>query len=76
MLSGIGPAHQLESLGIEVVINHPMVGQDLADNSLNDLIIPSSLPVELSLISLVGITQLGNDTEAGNGLNLAPSLVQ
>ncbi|XWS37750.1 hypothetical protein CRYUN_Cryun19dG0072000 [Craigia yunnanensis] len=76
MLSGIGPAHQLEALGIEVVIDQPMVGQGMADNPLNGLFIPSPLPVELSLVSLVGITQFGNYIEAGSGLNLAPSWFQ
>ncbi|XP_022754650.1 protein HOTHEAD-like [Durio zibethinus] len=76
MLSGIGPAHQLEALGIQVVMNQPMVGQGMADNPLNGLFIPSPLPVEVSLVSLVGITQFGSYIEAGSGLNLAPSLVQ
>ncbi|XVE64148.1 hypothetical protein DITRI_Ditri07aG0078600 [Diplodiscus trichospermus] len=76
MLSGIGPAHQLEALGIPVVIDQRMVGQGMADNPLNGLLIPSPLPVEVSLISFVGITQSGNYIEAGSGLNLAPPLLQ
>ncbi|OMO97957.1 hypothetical protein COLO4_14241 [Corchorus olitorius] len=75
MLSGVGPANQLEPLGIDVVIDQPMVGQGMADNPLNGLIIPSPLPVEISLVSLVGITQSGNYIEAGSGLNLAPSWI-
>ena len=31
MLSGIGPASQLEQLGIQGVLNQPMVGKDVAD---------------------------------------------
>ncbi|XVF09770.1 hypothetical protein REPUB_Repub07fG0124700 [Reevesia pubescens] len=73
MLSGIGPAKQLQALGIKVLMDQPMVGQEMADNPLNGLLIPSPLPVELSLVSLVGITQSGNYIEAGSGLNLAPS---
>ncbi|KAE8704681.1 putative Glucose-methanol-choline (GMC) oxidoreductase family protein [Hibiscus syriacus] len=73
MLSGIGPAHQLEALGIQVVMNQPRVGQGLADNALNGLFIPSPSPVELSLLSTVGITQSGNYIEAWSGLNLSPS---
>lgn len=77
MLSGIGPARQLESLGIEVLIDQPMVGQDLADNPLNGVFVPSPLPVELSLVSLAGITQFGSYIEpAGSGLNLLPPWVQ
>ena len=60
MLSGAGPAHQLEALGINVVIDQPMVGRGLVDNPLNVLLIPSPLPVELSLVSIVGITRSSN----------------
>ncbi|KAH1075489.1 hypothetical protein J1N35_027817 [Gossypium stocksii] len=73
MLSGIGPRSQLEPLGIKVVMDQPMVGQGMADNTLNGLIIPSPNPVELSLLSTVGISLLVNYIEAGSGLNLAPS---
>ncbi|PPR88620.1 hypothetical protein GOBAR_AA32071 [Gossypium barbadense] len=73
MLSGIGQRSQLEPLGIKLVMDQPMVGQGMADNTLNGLFIPSPNPVELSLVSAVGISLLVNYIEAGSGLNLAPS---
>ncbi|GMI70267.1 hypothetical protein like AT3G56060 [Hibiscus trionum] len=55
MLSGIGPAARLRSLGIKVVLDQPMVGRDMADNPLYGLIIsyPNSIP--LSLATVAGI---------------------
>ena len=34
MLSGVGPSSQLTSLGIDVLVDHPAVGQNLADQPL------------------------------------------
>ncbi|KAK8657169.1 hypothetical protein V6N13_035424 [Hibiscus sabdariffa] len=73
MLSGIGPVQQLQAMGIQVVKDYPMVGQNLADNAMNGIMVPSPLPVEVSLLSIVGITQSGNYIEAWSGLNLPPS---
>ncbi|KAK8537099.1 hypothetical protein V6N12_043276 [Hibiscus sabdariffa] len=67
MLSGIGPARQLEAMGIKVVMDQPT-----ADNALNSIVVPSPLPVEASLLSIVGITQSDNYIEAWSGLNLLP----
>ncbi|XP_021282965.1 protein HOTHEAD-like [Herrania umbratica] len=75
MLSGIGPAPQLEALGIQVVLNHTIVGQGMADNPLNGLIIPSPVPVELSLAVIVGITKLNNYIEAASGFGLSALFV-
>ncbi|KAL4347320.1 hypothetical protein GQ457_17G025760 [Hibiscus cannabinus] len=72
MLSGIGPANKLTALGIKVVMDQPMVGQNMADNALNAVFVPSPLPVEVSLLSTVGITESGNYIEAFSGLNLPP----
>ncbi|EOY09817.1 Glucose-methanol-choline (GMC) oxidoreductase family protein, putative [Theobroma cacao] len=69
LLSGIGPAPQLEALGIKVVLNHAIVGQGMADNPLNGLMIPSPVPVQLSLVISVGITKLGNYIEFGSGFD-------
>ena len=48
-----------------------MVEQGMADNPTNALIVPSPLPVEVSLGQIVGITKFGSYVEAISGLNLA-----
>ncbi|KAF4400757.1 hypothetical protein G4B88_001312 [Cannabis sativa] len=76
MLSGIGPAHHLKAHGINVVMDQPMVGQGMADNSMNILFIPSPMPVEVSLIEAVGITRFHSFIEAASGLSISLPLVQ
>ncbi|XVF54043.1 hypothetical protein PTKIN_Ptkin05aG0149700 [Pterospermum kingtungense] len=76
MLSGVGPAKQLEALGIKVVMDQPMVGRRMVDNPLNILLIPSPRPVELSLVSFVGITRSGSCIEACSGISFTPSWTQ
>ncbi|KAL6004679.1 hypothetical protein ACLOJK_005234 [Asimina triloba] len=71
MLSGVGPAEQLKSFGINVVMDQPMVGQGMSDNPMNAIFIPSPLPVEVSLIQVVGITRFGSYIEAASGGNFA-----
>ncbi|XP_065870542.1 protein HOTHEAD [Euphorbia lathyris] len=73
MLSGIGPAPHLQSLGIPIVRDHPMVGQGMSDNPMNLLVVPSPLPVEVSLIQVVGITRFGSFIETASGLTYAIS---
>ena len=75
MLSGIGPAHHLQAHGIKVVMDQPMVGQGMADNSMNLLFIPSPIPVEVSLIQAVGITNFHGFIEAASGLSIPHPLV-
>ncbi|XP_028768538.1 protein HOTHEAD isoform X2 [Neltuma alba] len=70
MLSGIGPAQHLQAHGIKVVLDQAMVGQGMADNPMNALVVPSPLPVELSLVQMVGITKFGSYIEGGSGLGL------
>ncbi|KAG2401530.1 Protein HOTHEAD Protein ADHESION OF CALYX EDGES Precursor [Vigna angularis] len=73
MLSGIGSAKHLQAHGITVVLDRPWVGQDMADNPMNVLVVPSPLPVEVSLVQTVGITKSGSFIETGSGLSLGPS---
>ncbi|CAI8604552.1 unnamed protein product [Vicia faba] len=73
MLSGIGPANHLKSHGIQVVLDQPLVGQGMADNPMNVLIVPSPLPVEVSLIQTVGITRSGSFIETASGLGFGHS---
>ncbi|CAL5055035.1 unnamed protein product [Urochloa decumbens] len=69
MLSGIGPAEQLRSLGIDVILDAPGVGQGMSDNPMNAIYVPSPSPVEVSLIQVVGITRFGSYIEGASGAN-------
>ncbi|KAF7810214.1 protein HOTHEAD [Senna tora] len=71
MLSGVGPAEHLKAHNISVVLDQPMVGQEMADNPMNAVFIPSPVPVEVSLIQVVGITSFGAYIEAASGENFA-----
>lgn len=73
MLSGIGPAHHLRAHNISVVLDQPMVGQGMSDNPMNAVYIPSPVPVEVSLIQVVGITPSGSYIEAASGENFGGS---
>ncbi|EOY23062.1 Glucose-methanol-choline (GMC) oxidoreductase family protein [Theobroma cacao] len=48
----------------------------MVDNPLNILFIPSRLPVELSLVSIVGITRFDSYIVACSGVSFAPSWTQ
>lgn len=76
MLSGVGSAKQLRQHGIDVVVDQPLVGQGMADNPMNALFIPSPLPVEVSLIQVVGITRFDSYIETASGLSFAYSWAQ
>ncbi|KAL6127078.1 hypothetical protein ACLB2K_075122 [Fragaria x ananassa] len=76
MLSGIGPGYHLQKHGIQVVVDQPLVGQGMADNPMNVLLIPSPLPVEVSLVQVVGITRFYTFIEGASGLSLVYPLAQ
>uniref|UniRef100_A0A5B6YFU4 Glucose-methanol-choline oxidoreductase N-terminal domain-containing protein n=1 Tax=Davidia involucrata TaxID=16924 RepID=A0A5B6YFU4_DAVIN len=71
MLSGVGPADHLKAHNITVVLDQPFVGQGMSDNPMNAIFIPSPVPVEVSLIQIVGITHFGSYIEAASGENFA-----
>ncbi|KAF7811986.1 Protein HOTHEAD [Senna tora] len=71
MLSGIGPTQHLQAHGIKVALDQPMVGQGMADNPMNALAVPSPVPVEVSLVQTVGITNFGSYIETGSGLSIS-----
>nr|TKW22026.1 hypothetical protein SEVIR_4G201500v2 [Setaria viridis] len=55
LLSGIGPASDLSYLGIPVSADIPDVGKHMFDNPRNGISIIPSVPVDHSLIQVVGI---------------------
>jgi (R)-mandelonitrile lyase len=59
LLSGIGPRPYLSSWGIPVAYHLPYVGQYLYDNPRNGISIVPPIPLEHSLIQVVGITEVG-----------------
>ncbi|CAI0414219.1 unnamed protein product [Linum tenue] len=69
ILSGVGPVDQLKAHNITVVLDQPMVGQLMSDNPMNAVFVPSPVPVEVSLIEVVGITHFGSYIEAASGAN-------
>ncbi|XP_028767515.1 protein HOTHEAD-like isoform X2 [Neltuma alba] len=69
MLSGIGPKAHLRTHNISVVLDQPLVGQGMSDNPMNAIFVPSPIPVEVSLIQVVGITHSGSYIEAASGEN-------
>ncbi|KAL2321661.1 hypothetical protein Fmac_026040 [Flemingia macrophylla] len=71
MLSGVGPAEHLRAHNIKITLDQPSVGQGMSDNPMNAIFIPSPVPVEVSLIEVVGITDFGSYIEAASGENFA-----
>ena len=72
LLSGIGPRPYLSYWGIPVVHHQPFVGQFLFDNPRNGISFVPRVPLEHSLIQVVGITDSGAYIEAAS--NVLPFL--
>ncbi|OMO86343.1 hypothetical protein CCACVL1_09635 [Corchorus capsularis] len=68
LLSGVGPRPYLSSWGIPVAYHHPNVGQFLYDNPRNGISILPPVPIEHSLIQVVGITEDGAYIEAASNV--------
>eukprot|EP00262_Sarcandra_glabra_P013832 TRINITY_DN3908_c3_g1_i1.p1 TRINITY_DN3908_c3_g1~~TRINITY_DN3908_c3_g1_i1.p1 ORF type:complete len:264 (-),score=5.57 TRINITY_DN3908_c3_g1_i1:58-849(-) len=68
LLSGIGPRPYLSSWGIPVAHHLPTVGQYLYDNPRNGISIVSPIPLDHSLIQVVGITREGSFLEAASNI--------
>ncbi|KAL1811405.1 hypothetical protein DCAR_0623536 [Daucus carota subsp. sativus] len=68
LLSGIGSRPYLSSWGIPVVHHSPYVGQYLYDNPRNGISIVPPMPLEHSLIQVVGITNSGAYLEAASNV--------
>ncbi|KAK4427467.1 (R)-mandelonitrile lyase-like [Sesamum alatum] len=66
LLSGIGPRPYLASWGIPVAYHSPYVGQFLYDNPRNGISIVPPVPLDHSLIQVVGITSSGTYLEAAS----------
>lgn len=74
MLSGVGPADHLRSLGINVVLDQPLVGRGMSDNPMNAVALPSPVPVGIASVQVVGISRSGFYVESLTGFNLLPAL--
>ncbi|XP_002964256.2 (R)-mandelonitrile lyase-like [Selaginella moellendorffii] len=62
-LSGIGPKSELSALGIPLVLDHPQVGQAMADNPNNVFFSAGSTEQPYSLVNVAGITEFGSYIE-------------
>ncbi|XP_050289134.1 (R)-mandelonitrile lyase-like [Quercus robur] len=68
LLSGIGPRPYLSSWGIPIAHHLPFVGQFLFDNPRSGVSIVAPIPLEHSLIQVVGITESGAYIEAASNV--------
>lgn len=72
LLSGIGPRPSLSSWGIPLSHHLPYVGQFLYENPRNGISIVPPIPLEHSLIQVVGITNSGTGAYLEATSNLIP----
>ncbi|CAN4085080.1 unnamed protein product [Withania somnifera] len=68
LLSGVGPRPYLFTWGIPVAHHLPYVGKFLFDNPKNGITIVPPMPLEHSLIQVVGITNSGAYLEAASNV--------
>ncbi|KAG5410066.1 hypothetical protein IGI04_006385 [Brassica rapa subsp. trilocularis] len=68
LLSGIGPRSYLSTWGIPVAIDQPHVGGFVYDNPRNGISIVPPVPMENSLIQVVGVTEDGAFLEAASNV--------
>ncbi|CAA0816142.1 (R)-mandelonitrile lyase-like [Striga hermonthica] len=68
LLSGIGPRPYLASWGIPVARHSPYVGRFMYDNPRNGISILPRVPLDHSLIQVVGITSSGFYLEAASNI--------
>ncbi|XP_029118888.1 (R)-mandelonitrile lyase-like [Elaeis guineensis] len=73
LLSGVGPRAYLSSWGIPVALHHPNVGNYLYDNPRNGISIIPSVPLDHSLIQVVGIPE--SDAADSSFLEAASNVV-
>ncbi|KAG2313241.1 hypothetical protein Bca52824_024798 [Brassica carinata] len=66
LLSGIGPRSYLSTWGIPVALDQPHVGGFVYDNPRNGISIVPPVPMENSLIQVVGVTEEGAFLEAAS----------
>ncbi|XP_051116930.1 (R)-mandelonitrile lyase-like [Andrographis paniculata] len=68
LLSGVGPRPYLASWGIPVVYHQPYVGRFVYDNPRNGISIVPPVPLDHSLIQVVGVTAAGTYLEAASNI--------
>eukprot|EP00249_Psilotum_nudum_P018818 c26974_g1_i2 orf=645-2045(+) len=70
LLSGVGPAEQLSSFKIPLVLDLPGVGKGMADNPTVRIIVPLRKPIDYSLVQVAGKTTSGAYIEGASAGNL------
>lgn len=69
MLSGVGECEHLAEFNITCVAELRDVGEHMVDNPINALVVVSPQPLEISLLSVAGITAEGSIIEGASGGN-------
>ncbi|KAG0620341.1 hypothetical protein M758_4G208800 [Ceratodon purpureus] len=69
LLSGIGSCEHLAEFNITCHVDLSAVGAEMVDNPINAIVVVSPQPLEISLISVAGITHEGVIIEGASGGN-------